>query len=71
LHGIAMDVGDHDDGITERARDLDRALNTYRIPHQFEVYEGDHLNHIADRIETKLIPFFSGKLAFAPVNATN
>jgi len=65
LHGIAMDVGDHDDGITERARDLDRALNTYRIPHQFEVYEGDHLNHIADRIETKLIPFFSSELAFA------
>jgi len=69
LRGIGIDVGDHDDGITERARDLDRALNTYHIPHQFEVYEGDHLNHIADRIETKLIPFFSSKLAFAPVNA--
>jgi enterochelin esterase-like enzyme len=67
LRGIGIDVGDHDDGITERARDLDRALNTYHIPHQFEVYEGDHLNHIADRIETKLIPFFSSKLAFAPV----
>jgi enterochelin esterase-like enzyme len=65
LRGIAMDVGDRDDGITERARDFDRALNTYRIPHQFEVYEGDHLNHIADRIETKLIPFFSSELAFA------
>jgi enterochelin esterase-like enzyme len=67
LHSIAMDVGDRDDGITEHSRDLDRALTSYHIPHLFEVYEGDHLNHIADRIETKLIPFFSSQLAFAPV----
>jgi S-formylglutathione hydrolase len=67
LHGMAIDVGDRDDGITDRARDLDRLLTSYHIPHQFEVYEGDHLNHIADRIETKLIPFFSRQLSFAPV----
>ncbi|MGB8495817.1 MAG: alpha/beta hydrolase-fold protein [Candidatus Acidiferrum sp.] len=69
LHGIAIDVGDSDDGITEHSRDLDHLLTSYHIPHQFEVYEGDHLNHIADRIETKLIPFFSSQLAFVPVNA--
>ncbi len=66
LHAIAIDVGDSDDGITEHSRDLDRTLNSYRIPHQFEVYEGDHLNHIADRIETKLVPFFTNNLAFVP-----
>ncbi|HXR33068.1 MAG TPA: alpha/beta hydrolase-fold protein [Verrucomicrobiae bacterium] len=67
LHGIAFDAGDRDDGITEHARDLDRILTNYHIPHQFAIYEGDHLNHIADRIETKLIPFFSANLSFAPV----
>ncbi|HKI11697.1 MAG TPA: alpha/beta hydrolase-fold protein [Candidatus Acidoferrum sp.] len=66
LRGIAIDVGDRDGGITEHSRDLDRALTSYHIPHQFEVYEGDHLNHIADRIASKLIPFFSSQLAFAP-----
>ena len=69
LRGIGFDVGDHDDGITERSRQLHLVLASYHIPHEFEVYEGDHLNHIADRIRTKLIPFFSGKLAFAPVDA--
>jgi len=27
-------------------------------------YEGDHLNHIADRIRTKTLPFFSEQLVF-------
>jgi enterochelin esterase-like enzyme len=68
LKGIGFDAGDHDEGIAARTLELDRLLTSYHIPHQFEIYEGDHLNHIADRIETKLIPFFSGNLAFAPVN---
>jgi len=68
LKGIGFDAGDRDEGIAARTRELDHVLTSYHIPHQFEIYEGDHLNHIADRIETKLIPFFSGKLAFVPVN---
>ena len=69
LHGIAIDVGDAMMA-SPNIRAISTALLTsYQIPHQFEVYEGDHLNHIADRIETKLIPFFSSQLAFAPVNA--
>ena len=67
LKGLAIDAGDRDEGIAARTPDLDRVLTSYHIPHQFEIYEGDHLNHIADRVETKLIPFFSSQLAFAPV----
>ena len=70
LKGIGFDAGDRDEGIAARTRELDRVLTSYHIPHQFEIYEGDHLNHIADRIETKLIPFFSGKLAFASAKST-
>ena len=67
MKGLAIDAGDRDEGIAAHTRDLDRVLTSYHIPHQFEIYEGDHLNHIADRVETKLIPFFSSQLAFAPV----
>ncbi len=67
MKGLAIDAGDRDEGIAAHTRDLDRVLTSYHIPHQFEIYEGDHLNHIADRVETQLIPFFSSQLAFAPV----
>jgi S-formylglutathione hydrolase len=64
LKAIAMDVGDSDHGINETTKELDQVLIKYEIPHSFEVYTGDHLNHIADRIETKVVPFFSKSLAF-------
>jgi enterochelin esterase-like enzyme len=64
LRGMGIDVGDHDDGITEHSLQLHLVLASYHIPHEYEVYEGDHLNHIADRIEGWLIPFFSRCLVF-------
>jgi S-formylglutathione hydrolase len=64
LKAIAMDVGDSDHGINENMKELDEALTKYQIPHSFEIYVGDHLNHIADRIEGKLVPFFSKNLVF-------
>jgi S-formylglutathione hydrolase len=62
LKAIAMDMGDRDElaGI----KLFDQALNEYKIPHVFQIYPGDHTNHIADRIETKVVPFFSKNLAF-------
>ena len=30
----------------------------------FETYEGDHVNHIADRVEQKVLPYFSQHLSF-------
>ena len=63
LHAIAADVGDAD---TLRASNeaLDRLLTQFDIRHVFAVYEGDHVNHIAQRIEQKVLPFFSQQLAF-------
>jgi S-formylglutathione hydrolase len=64
LKGIALDAGDSDHGINETTKELDQVLTKYQIPHFFEIYVGDHLNHIADRIETKVVPFFSKNLVF-------
>jgi hypothetical protein len=38
----------------------------YKLPHVFGSYEGDHLNRIAERIETLLMPFFSKHLMSQP-----
>ncbi len=64
LKAIALDVGDSDHGITDTTKELDKVLTSYKIPHYFAVYPGDHLNHIADRIETQVVPFFSKNLSF-------
>jgi S-formylglutathione hydrolase FrmB len=63
LKGIGMDAGTKDESIASATRSLDRILNDYGIAHQFEIYEGDHLNRIAERIRTKALPFFSKNLA--------
>ena len=64
LKAFGLDVGDNDHGITVTTKELDRILTTYKITHSFEVYSGDHLNHIADRIEMQVVPFFSKNLSF-------
>ena len=61
---IGLDAGDKDHSIADATRELDKVLTSYSIAHQFEIYDGDHLNHIADRIEQKLVPFFSKNLSF-------
>ncbi len=40
------------------------ALNSYGIQPAFEVYDGDHTNHIVDRMEKVVLPFFSKNLSF-------
>jgi len=64
LKAIGLDAGDKDHSITANTQELDRVLTKYNIAHQFEIYDGDHLNHIADRIEQKVVPFFSQNLSF-------
>jgi S-formylglutathione hydrolase len=66
LKGLAFDAGDKDQSIAANIKILDEILNSNGVPHSFEIYDGDHLNHIADRIETKLLPFFSKHLSFVP-----
>jgi hypothetical protein len=41
---------------------LDRILTSYGITHVFQTYEGNHVNRVAERIETKMLPFFAQNL---------
>ena len=64
LDAIAIDVGDKD-GLAASNRQLSDVLTQYGIRNTFELYEGDHTNRIAARVETKVLPFFSNHLEFA------
>lgn len=61
---IAVDAGDQDVGIAATVRTLDRVLADYGIAHDSEIYEGDHVNRVGQRLETKVLPFFSAHLKF-------
>ena len=60
---IAMDVGLQDNLITSN-RVFEEALTRFGLAHTFETYEGDHSNRIPQRIEEKVLPFFSQQLSF-------
>nr|WP_249207416.1 alpha/beta hydrolase-fold protein [Chitinophaga hostae] len=64
LKALGFDAGDKDAGIAESIRTLDKELNKYSIPHEFEIYTGDHINRVSQRIEDKMLQFFSKNLAF-------
>jgi S-formylglutathione hydrolase len=64
IHAIAMDAGDKDEPIASTVRTLDQILTSYDIPHAFEIYPGNHVSGIAERVETKALPFFSKNLSF-------
>ena len=61
---IAIDAGDQDVGIEATVRTLDGILNDYDIGHVAEIYDGNHVNRIDERLATKVLPFFSTYLAF-------
>jgi hypothetical protein len=62
---IAIEAGDKDLGnIAATVRTLDQVLKDYDIRHDFEIYEGDHLNRVGQRLEAKVLPFFSTHLKF-------
>jgi S-formylglutathione hydrolase len=63
LHAIAIDVGDKD-GLSSSNKELSRVLTDNGLANTFEIYDGDHTNHIALRVESKVLPFFSNNLVF-------
>jgi len=63
LHAIAFDVGTKD-GLAPGSKALHDVLDAYGVPHTFETYEGDHVNGVQNRLETKVFAFFSDRLAF-------
>ena len=60
---VKFDVG-LADGLLAANQQIDAAMTKAGINHTFETYEGDHNGKIAERIETKVLPFFSSNLAF-------
>jgi enterochelin esterase-like enzyme len=64
LKGIAFDAGTRDQGIAASIKTLDAELNKYGVKHDFEIYDGDHINRVAQRIGSKMLLFFSEHLSF-------
>jgi S-formylglutathione hydrolase len=63
LHAIAVDVGSGD-GLAPASARLDEILTAYAIPHAYETYDGNHINRVAERLETKVFRFFTEHLRF-------
>ena len=60
---VKFDVG-LADGLLAGNQQIDAAMTKAGITHTFETYDGDHNGKIAERLETKVLPFFSTHLAF-------
>lgn len=60
---VKFDVGTSDNLLAAN-REIDAAMTKGAITHTFETYDGDHNGRIAERLETKVMPFFSAHLAF-------
>jgi len=61
---IHIDAGDADMPIAGTIPQISVALDRNGIDHHAEVYEGDHLNRIAERITNQVMPMLTESLAF-------
>ena len=61
LEAFAMDIGDKD-FLIEGNRAFRAELDRFGVKYDFELYEGDHGNRIAERIRTEVLPFFGEHL---------
>ena len=59
---IGLESGDKDFVAVEGSKRLHELLDGYSIGHDFELYEGDHVNRIHARMTSKVMPFFSNHL---------
>jgi len=60
---IALDVGDQD-GLKRDTEEFHRILDSYHIANTFELYPGDHVSAVADRMQNHVLPFFGRHLSF-------
>ena len=60
---IKLDCG-LQDGLIAQNRQLIESMEALGVPHVWETYEGDHTNKVVERIEQKVLPFFSDNLSF-------
>jgi hypothetical protein len=64
-----MDIGTKD-GLLGANRELEQAMTRFGVAHTYEEYDGDHTNRRGERVETKVLPFFSRMLSFDAAPAT-
>jgi len=62
-HAIALDVGTKD-GLMASIQELDAQMTLFGVSHSFETYDGNHVSGIQERLEERVIPFFSKNLSF-------
>lgn len=60
---VAGDVGLQDTLLASNQQ-LDQIMTSLGVVHTFETYEGNHTSAVPQRIESKVLPFFSNNLAF-------
>jgi S-formylglutathione hydrolase len=71
LHAIAFDIGNQDEAVQPRSvKAMHDLLAASGVAHIYETYEGTHSNKIPERLETKVLPFFSSNLSLAPARST-
>jgi enterochelin esterase-like enzyme len=58
LHALAFDVGRQDD-LLPTERQLNQQMTKLGIKHQYSEYDGNHFNHIRERMEDVVLPFMS------------
>ncbi|HEX4051275.1 MAG TPA: alpha/beta hydrolase-fold protein [Steroidobacteraceae bacterium] len=63
-HAIAFDAGDRDTAIAGTVRSLDGILTAFGVKHVAKIYQGNHVDHIQQRLETQVLPYFSDQLSF-------
>jgi len=68
-YAIAVEIGSKDPLLGSN-KQLHEALTRLRIPHYYEEYEGDHTDHVRERIERNVLPFFAKNLV-APANPSS
>ena len=56
---IGIETGDKDFVAVSGSKRMHELLDGYSIAHQYEVYDGDHVNRIHERLTTRAMPFFA------------
>ena len=59
---IALDTGDQDP-VSAGIQRLHQLLDDNGIRHSFDIYPGDHVNRVDERLTSKVLPFFAERLA--------
>ncbi len=66
MHAIALDTGDTD-FVQADVVAMHEMLNKLNVPHDWELYVGDHGNRVPARFAEKVLPFFARHLSAAPM----